>query len=332
MYVVSLCCFCTEETRFSLLLIIYVRFSRIEVSGKVEMTQMNYSLWRTCIFNLTETDVEMGKWPIVKMKIHQMKSGCVVYWSKLHSKSQVWSSWCLSLWCYSIKPWGVLCIQLLHTRTCLCLGARCIYLCCRRSERVQDSASCHWSCCFQGCSRKSVVKALRHWPGRGERKWEYGRLPLEGKMEKIQRQEKAICQSRGKIQQLCAGFVGNTALCSVPEGKKTTAPDWSTTASCNNDSLHSHLWLKVIHDMEIKRYEDQMRCAIWFHTCIVCSLWTCVCVCVWAPWKALKWVALHRFLFVFTAQDQSHVALKLARRGLHRMSLLSNGPEEQPAL
>lgn len=44
-------------------------------------------------------------------------------------------------------------------------------------------------------------------------------------MQKIQRQEKAICQNKGKLQQLCAGLVGNTALCSVPEGKKTTAPD-----------------------------------------------------------------------------------------------------------
>lgn len=157
------------------------------------------------------------------------------------------------------------------------------------------------------------------------------RLPFEGKMEKLQRQEKAICQSKGKIQQLCAGFVGNTALWSVPEGKKTAAPDGRLTILCNNDSLYSHLWLRVIHDIEISWYEDQMRC-VW-HSCLCYLIPHMYCllsvsVCVGAPWKALKWVALHRFLFVFTAQDQSQVALKLARRGLHCMSPLSNDPEE----
>lgn len=53
-----------------------------------------------------------------------------------------------------------------------------------------------------------------------------------------------------------------------------------------------------------------------------------MCVCMLNHEKALKRVALDRLLFVFSAQDQSQVALKLAWSGLHCMSALSKDPEE----
>ncbi len=138
-----------------------------------------------------------------------------------------------------------------------------------------------------------------------------------GKDGKIQRQEKAICQNKGKVQELCLRFVGNTALCSPPKGTSMTV------SLLWNNILYSEMSEGDSGDIKIRW--RTMYC-VWYsilcylipHVYCLFSLNVCVCVhvCVYTrPWKALKWAALDRFLFVFSAQDQSQVALKLARRG-----------------
>lgn len=88
----------------------------------------------------------------------------------------------------------------LFTQNCLCLNC----LCWRCGESVLDS--CHKSCCSQGLFPKPTVKAL--WScstsGAKVRVWT---AAMWGKDGKIQRQEKAVCQKKGKIQELCLHFL-----------------------------------------------------------------------------------------------------------------------------
>lgn len=157
----------------------------------------------------------------------------------------------------------------------------------RECESVLDS--------FPRESGAFLVNSL--WKGASRAKVKVRMVPqFEGNVEKY----RAGKGYQGKILERHPCFDGNPSLCSPPRGKKTNAPDWSVTVK----------WVKWIHDTVIWRSDDK-HC-LW-HSAASYLTPHVYCLSSFWMWKKKKSFKVGRFLFVFSARDQSQVALKLAR-------------------
>lgn len=161
--------------------------------------------------------------------------------------------------------------------SCLCWGS---------SERLLNLASRHRICFFQDFSCKYIVKTL----GNLTRLFLFFFLR---KRWKNTNKSKGFLSGQGGSPGTLYMFFGNI--------------DFLEKRIINMlDLNYSHINYHITYTERKKNHllYDIPFWAICFHIYVLLLL--CAQICVQTqPWKALKWVAFDRFLFVFMAQDQS---------------------------
>lgn len=124
---------------------------------------------------------------------------------------------------------------------------------------------------------------------------------------------------------------------SAPEGNKTKTFEQpfilcaKTLTACNEKTIGE---IKLCNVAKAKKQKKGESPTVWNYSQAPLLLCVCIVVCVKKSvqiqaWQALKWVAFDSLVFVFMAQDQSQVALKLTLGGLTLCIIAEQNPEER---